>query len=186
MLVAGDELGRSQQGNNNAYCQDNPISWLKWELKQPERELLEFTQRIISLRKAHPLFRRNYFFKGRPIRGGEVKDIIWLNPDGAEISDEDWNQAFSRCLGVYYAGGKMIETDERGKLLKDDNLLLLLNAHHEDIAFMLPEYEAQHTWDVLLDTKNAIGTPDITRYQAGQTYPLSARALVLLKQAQPI
>jgi glycogen operon protein len=186
MLLAGDEMGRSQQGNNNAYCQDNAISWLNWELKQQDTELLEFTRRIISLRKAHPLFLRNYFFQGRPIRGGEVKDIIWLNPDGAEISDEDWNQAFSRCLGIHVAGGKMIETDERGKRLKDDNLLLLLNAHHEDIAFKLPQFEEHHTWDVLLDTKDAIGVPEIPRYKAGETYPLSGRTLVLLKQVHPI
>ncbi|QWF71877.1 glycogen debranching protein GlgX [Methylomonas paludis] len=186
MLVAGDEMGRSQQGNNNAYCHDNATSWLNWELRQQDSELLEFTELIISLRKAHPLFRRNYFFQGRPIRGGLVKDIIWLNPDGAEISDEVWNQPFSRCLGVYFAGGKMIETDERGKRLKDDNLLLLLNAHYEDIAFMLPSFEKHHTWEVLLDTKDAIGTPEIPRYQAAQTYPLIGRSLVLLKQTQPI
>ncbi len=186
MLIAGDEMGHSQQGNNNAYCQDNPISWLNWKLKPQDSELLEFTRRVIGLRKGHPLFRRSFFFQGRPIRGGEVKDIIWLNPDGSEISDEHWDQAFSRCLGVYFAGGKLIETDRRGRRLKDDNLLLLFNAHHEDIAFMLPEFEEHHTWDVLIDTIDAIGVPENSRYKAGQTYPLSGRALVLLKQAQPI
>jgi isoamylase len=183
MLQAGDEIGRTQQGNNNAYCQDNAISWLSWELKKQDQDLLAFTQRIISLRNEHPLFRRRYFFQGTPIYGGEVKDIVWLNPDGSETKDDDWNQASSHCLGVYFAGGKLIETDGRGRRLKDNNLLLLLNAHHEDIAFMLPKFEEHDYWGVLLDTQDAIGTPDISRYKTGQSYPLGGRSLVLLKQA---
>ena len=184
MLLAGDEMGHSQQGNNNAYCQDNPISCLGWDHQQPELDLLEFTRKIIGLRKQHPLFRRNFFFQGNPVRSGEVKDLLWLNPDGSETSDEDWNKPTSHCQGVYFAGGKLIETDGRGRRLKDDNLLLLLNAHHEDIDFLLPEYEEHHYWDVLLDTMDATGSPEISRYKAGQSYLLSGRALVLLKQAQ--
>lgn len=183
MLQAGDEIGRTQLGNNNAYCQDNAISWLSWELKQQDQELLAFTQRIISLRNQHPLFRRRYFFQGTPDYGGEIKDIVWLNPDGSETRDDDWNQASSHCLGVYFAGGKLIETDGRGRRLKDINLLLLLNAHHEDIAFMLPEFEEHDYWEVLLDTQDAIGTPDVSRYKTEQAYPLGGRSLVLLKQA---
>lgn len=184
MLLAGDEMGHTQHGNNNAYCQDNEIGWLLWKLKQQDNELLEYTRRIISLRKTHPLFRRNYFFQGRPIRGGEAKDIIWLNPDGSEISDEDWNQAFSRCLGVSFAGGKLPETDWRGHHLTDDNLLLLINAYHEDIAFTLPGIDEHHNWEALLDTLGDIGTPNISRYKVGQAYPVGGRSLVLLKQAQ--
>jgi len=183
MLVAGDEMGRTQHGNNNAYCQDNEISWLSWDLKPQDRDLLEFTQYIISLRKAHPLFRRRYFFHGRPIRGGEVKDIVWLNPDGFEMSAKDWEQAFSRCLGVYFAGDTLLETDDRGRVLTDDNLLMLINAHHESIAFTLPEFDGHYYWDVLLDTINATGTPEIARYKAGQGYPVGGRSLVVLKQA---
>lgn len=182
MLVAGDEMGRTQQGNNNAYCQDNAISWLSWELKQQDSDLLEFTRRIISLRNEHPLFRRCYFFLGHPISDGEVKDIVWLNPDGAETSDNDWSQASSRCLGVYLDGGKLQQTDGRGRRVRDDNLLLLINAHHEDIAFTLPELQGQHHWEVLLDTLAANGTPEISRYNTGQAYPVGGRALVLLKQ----
>ena len=183
MLQAGDEMGRTQLGNNNAYCQDNAISWLSWELKKQDQDLLAFTQRIISLRNEHPLFRRRYFFQGSPIYGGEVKDIIWLNPDGSETKDDDWTQAPSHCLGVYFAGGKLIETDGRGRRLRDNNLLLLLNAHHEDIAFMLPKFEEHDYWGVLLDTQDAIGAPDIARCKTGQAYPLGGRSLVLLKQA---
>ncbi|MHB1941839.1 MAG: glycogen debranching protein GlgX [Acidiferrobacteraceae bacterium] len=183
MLVAGDEMGRTQQGNNNAYCQDNPISWLGWELQQQDRELLEFTRRMISLRKEHPLFRRRYFFQGHPIRGGEVKDIVWLNPDGLEMSDADWNQASSRCLGVYLAGDTLLETDGRGQRLIDDNLLLLINADHEDVAFTLPEFEGHYSWDVLLDTFYATDMPAAVHYQTGQGYPVHGRALALLKQS---
>jgi isoamylase len=182
MLLAGDEMGRTQQGNNNTYCQDNEINWLAWKLQQRDRDLLEFTQRIISLRKEHPLFRRRYFFKGQPIPGGEVKDIVWLNPDGSETRDTDWNQAIPCCLGMYLAGGTLLETDGRGRHLKDDNLLLLIHAHHEDIAFKLPEFEGHHTWNVLLDTFCTTGTPELSRYKAGQDYPVHGRALVLLKQ----
>lgn len=183
MLQAGDEIGRTQLGNNNVYCQDNAISWLSWELKKQDQDLLAFTRRIIKLRNEHPLFRRRYFFQGTPIYGGEIKDIIWLNSDGSETKDDDWNQASSHCLGVYFAGGKLIETDGRGRRLKDNNLLLLLNAYHEEIAFMLPQFEEHDYWEVLLDTQDAIGTPNTSRYKAEQTYPLVGRSLVLLKQA---
>ena len=182
MLVAGDEMGRTQQGNNNAYCQDNPISWLSWELKKQDKDLLTFTQRIISLRNEHPLFRRQYFFKGQPIRDSEVKDIVWLNPDGSEMSDGDWNQEFSRCLGVHFVGDSLFETDGRGRRLIDDNLLMLINAHHEDIAFTLPEFDGHHKWDVLIDTFDAKGIPESSCYKAGQGYPVHGRSLVLLKQ----
>ncbi|MGZ4956632.1 MAG: glycogen debranching protein GlgX [Methylobacter sp.] len=182
MLLAGDEMGHTQQGNNNAYCQDNEISWLCWELKQQDQDLLEFTQRIINLRKEHPLFRRRYFFLGRPIRGGEVKDIVWLNPDGSEMSDADWGQPFSRCLGVHFIGDALNETDGRGRRLKDNNLLLLINADHQDIAFMLPEFGGRSYWDVLLDTFETSGISELSRYKVGQSYPMHGRALVLLKQ----
>jgi glycogen operon protein len=184
MLVAGDEMGNTQQGNNNAYCQDNAISWLSWELKTQDQELLEFTQRIISLRKEHPLLRRRYFFQGRSIRGGDVKDIVWLNPDGFEMSDEDWNQPFSRCLGLHLLGDSLIETDGRGRRLVDNNLLLLINAHYEDIAFTLPEFDEHSYWEVLLDTFDNTGTPETSRYQAGQSYSVRGRTLVLLQQGK--
>ncbi len=184
MLLAGDEMGRTQQGNNNAYCQDNPISWLSWELQPQNQDLLAFTQHVIQLRNEHFLFRRRDFFQGRPIRGGAVKDIRWLNPDGSETSDEVWNQAFSRCLGMQLSGSGLLETDERGRRLTDDDLLLLMNAHYEDIAFTLPDSDGHYAWNVLLDTFDATGTPEVSRYKAGQSYPMHGRALVLLKQAK--
>ncbi len=144
--------------------------------------MLAFTQRVISLRNEHFLFRRRDFFQGRPIRGSEVKDIRWLNPDGSETNDEVWGQAFSQCLGMQLSGSGLLETDERGRRLTDDNLLLLMNAHYEDIAFTLPDADGHHAWDVLLDTFDARGSPNIPRYKAGQNYPVHGRTLVLLKQ----
>ena len=158
------------------------MSWLSWELKQPELELLEFTQRIISLQKEHPLFRRRYFFQGHPIRDSEVKDILWLKPDGSEMSDVDWNQPFSRCLGLHLVGDSLFETDGRGRRLIDNNLLLLINADHKDIAFTLPEFDGHSYWDTLLDTFDSTGTPETSRYQVGQNYAVHGRSLVLLKQ----
>jgi isoamylase len=184
MLVAGDEMGRTQQGNNNAYCQDNAISWLSWKLKPQDQELLEFTRRIISLRNKHPLLRRRYFFQGRSIRGGEVKDILWLNPDGSKMSDENWNQPFSHCLGLHLVGDSLFETDGRGRRLIDDNLLLLINAYHEDIAFTLPAFDEHSYWKVLLDTFDSTGTPEKSSYHVGQNYAVHGRSLVLLKQGK--
>ncbi len=129
------------------------------------------------------MFRRRYFFQGSPNYGGEIKDIIWLNSDGSETRDDDWNQASSHCIGLYFEGGKLIETDARGRRLQDNNLLLLLNAYHEEIAFVLPQFEDHEHWEVLLDTRDAVGTPDVTRYKTDHAYPLGGRSLVLLKQA---
>jgi glycogen operon protein len=184
MLVGGDETGHTQQGNNNAYCQDNAMSWLSWELKPPEQELLEFTRHIISLRKDHPLFRRRYFFQGHPIRDSEVKDILWLNPGGGEMSEAEWNQPLSRCLGLHLVGDSLFETDGHGRRLIDKNLLLLINADHEDIAFTLPEFDEHSYWDALLDTFDSKGTPATARYPAGQSYAVHGRSLVLLEQGK--
>jgi glycogen operon protein len=104
MFLAGDAIGHTQNGNNNAYCQDNEISWLNWDPAHMDQEMLEFVQRVIALRKAHPVFRRRNFFQGRKIRGADIKDIVWLDPDGKEMTDEEWNQEFARCLGVRLAG----------------------------------------------------------------------------------
>nr|PZN04221.1 MAG: hypothetical protein DIU74_04080 [Pseudomonadota bacterium] len=180
MLLAGDERGRTQRGNNNAYCQDNEISWLDWN-EAPEREqLFEFTRRLIALRRAHPVFRRREFFQGRPIQGG-AKDIVWLKPDGTEMSDEEWHHEFARCLGVYVSGQAMTETDERGRVLKDDDFVLLFNAHHEDLPFVLPQYGETPRWRVLIDSSRPDNGAE-GEYAGGERYPLRARSLALLVQ----
>lgn len=180
MLLAGDEIGRSQAGNNNAYCQDNELSWLDWNLDAGKRDLLEFVQRLITLRRSHPVFRKRHFFQGRPIRGKGIKDIMWLSPDGNEMSDEEWSKAFARCLGVYLSGDAFNERDARGRFLVDDNFLLLFNAHHEEIRFTIGTYDSDKEWEVLLDTYAGNGLPAGRRFQRGAVYPLQGRSVAVL------
>jgi len=180
MLRAGDELSHSQGGNNNAYCQDNEVSWLDWRLDAEEQAFLDFVRRMIGLRREHPLFRRRRFFQGRPIHGEDVKDIAWLNPDGREMTDQEWAQHYARCLGVYLSGAELDETDARGRPLRDDDFLLLINAHHDAIPFRLPAYGRQDAWFCLMDTAYERGLGSDGRYAAGETYPLQGRTLALL------
>jgi isoamylase len=181
LLVAGDEFGRTQLGNNNAYCQDNEIGWVGWDLSDEARGLAAFVQRLIALRNAHPLFRRRTFFRGRSVRDPETKDIVWLTPHGHEMSDHEWTQSFARCLGVFLSGKGLTERDRHGQLVEDDDLLLLLNAHHDLIPFVVPGNE-QHAWDVLIDTSHHGGLPPAgTRAMAGEKYPLAGRSLVLMR-----
>ena len=180
MLLAGDELGRTQRGNNNAYCQDNEISWLDWEPADERTVLVAFVQCVIALRRAHPVFRRRDFFHGRPLRGRDVKDILWLKPDGAEMTEEEWDQHFARCLGVYLAGEALTETDRRGRPVVDANFLILFNAHHEPIPFTLPDL-GRAAWRGVLDTANASGLAS-GQWEAGAEFPLQGRALALFRQ----
>jgi isoamylase len=175
MLVAGDEIGRTQRGNNNGYCQDNPLSWLDWD--SLDSGLLQFVQKLIQLRNRHPLFRRRTFFRGRAVRDPQMKDISWLNIDGTEMSDEDWNKSSARSLGVLISGRGLTERDELGRLVEDDDLLLLLNAHDQTIAFTLPGREGER-WDALIDT--SLDALQDRRYSRAAAYPLAGRSLALL------
>jgi len=180
MLLAGDELGRSQGGNNNAYCQDNEISWVHWLLDGEAQALHAFTQRAIALRNKHPLFRRRTFFRGRAVHESEAKDIVWLNPDGREMTDEEWSQGFARCLGAHLSGRGLTERDEHGKPVEDDDLMLLVNAHHDAIPFKLPAAGNASVWFVRLDTDTDDGTPARESFEPDSEYPLQGRSLVLL------
>lgn len=183
MLTAGDEMGRSQKGNNNAYCQDSEITWIDWSLSKENQQLLKFVQRIMKLRKEHPSFRRRYFFQGRDIVGVGVKDITWLRPIGGEMTDKEWHQSFARCLGLFLAGDAIDEYDERGEKISDDNLILLFNAHHEDIPFVLPAEPSLARWQVLIDTSYSDGDGSQGRlYHSNEKFPLQKRSFVLLKQ----
>jgi glycogen operon protein len=124
MISGGDEIGRTQNGNNNSYCQDNEVSWYDWNLDPARRALLEFTSRLISFRRHHPSLRRHKFFQGRPLRGGEIKDLVWLRPDGGEMTDEEWSAGWQRTLGMRLDGDALEILDERGRRIKDDNLPL--------------------------------------------------------------
>jgi glycogen operon protein len=180
MFLAGDEIGHTQSGNNNAYCQDNEISWLDWDAEQVDQEMLEFVQKVMQIRKDHPVFRRRNFFQGRKIRGADIKDIVWLDPDGKEMTDEEWNQEFARCLGVTLAGQALEDVDERGQRIRDDNFLLLMNAHHEEIPFTLMTPPSGMGWFVLLDTSCQTSRQASAFYSGRDSYPLQARSLALL------
>jgi isoamylase len=181
MLTAGDERGRTQRGNNNAYCQDSEISWLDWNAGPAETELLDFVRRLASFRKRHPAFRRRRFFQGRIVPGRNAKDLVWLDTDGREMSEEHWQTGHARCLGMYLSGHAIEEPDERGSRVTDDDFLLLMNAHHEDLGFVLPSFQANARWGVVFDTAHATGGE--RRYLGpGETFPLVARSLALLVQ----
>ncbi len=180
MLLAGDEIGRTQGGNNNAYCQDNEISWVDWTPERMDRDTFAFVRQLIALHKEHPVFRRRKFFQGRKIKGAEIKDIVWLRPDGGEMTDEEWNQDFARCLGVALSGAAIDEVNERGQLVRDENFLLLMNAHFEEIPFTLPAPPLGAGWIALIDTSCQI-SGDANRFFSGSaSYPLRARSLALL------
>jgi glycogen operon protein len=176
-LLAGDELGNSQGGNNNAYCQDSEISWIQWD--RTDFELLEFVKSLVALRRQHPVFRRPHFFRAQPIRGTAVKDIVWLNPEGREQRDEDWHFAEARTLGFLLGGdaGELFYS-VGGKQELDDGFIVLMNAFHEAVPFTLPPDEMGRRWELVLDT--ADGKEPGRRYEAGSQYPLEPRSLVIL------
>jgi isoamylase len=181
MILAGDELSHTQLGNNNAYAQDNEISWLNWDLTPEQREFRDFVARMIRLHRGHPVFSRRRFVRGRA-PGSEVREIVWLRPDGQEMSDQEWDQDFARCLGVYLLGTEIQRVDRRGHPVRDDNMLLLFNAHHEKIPFVLPRFGGTRSWNCLLDTATDIQKMEGQRLEPGVQYPLQGRSLALLSE----
>ena len=175
-------MGRTQRGNNNAYCHDDEISWLDWSIAPERSRLLEFVRRLIGLRRRHPVFRRRHFFQGRPIRGSGVKDIMWLKPDGGEMTDAEWQHEFPRCLGVMLAGEGMTEIDQRGRPVTDRNFLMLFNAHHEEIVFTLPNHTEGLRWLAILDTAHGHGLAGGGVHDGGSHYTLKGRSLALLQE----
>jgi isoamylase len=181
MLNGGDEWGRSQSGNNNAYCQDNEISWFNWERDEKQNQLLEFTRRLIQLRKDHPVFRRPKFFQGRRIRGSEIRDVMWFNPGGSEMSEKEWASRFVRCLGMLLSGDTMDVLNFEGEPIRDDTFLLLVNAHYEPIPFVLPGQE-HIEWQLILDTMSAEGfLTEERKFASGDDLDLGGRATCLLR-----
>ena len=178
MLLAGDALGQSQRGNNNAYCQDNEINWLSWVFTPEQEAFLEFVCAAVRLRQEHPAFRRRSFFHGRRIKGSEVKDVLWLKPDGTEMSDEEWTNSFAQCLGMFLAAGGLDERDRQGRRVHDGNFLVLFNAHHEALPFVLPTGESERAWEVLLETADE-GRGG-ARFSADGSYPLEGRSMAVL------
>jgi hypothetical protein len=180
--AAGHETGRTQRGNNNAWCQDNEISWVDWDWDEAGRDLLEFTRQLIRIFHRHPVLRRRKFFQGRAVRGAESKDISWFRPDGAEMTDNDWRNEQARSLAVRLAGDAIDEVDERGRRVTDDTLLLLLNAHHRAVSFTLPAHRPGDSWEQLLDTRESFGRRRTRRAaRGGGTYRVEARSLALFR-----
>jgi len=182
MLLSGDEFGRTQRGNNNAYCQDNEISWMNWNLDGWQRDLLEFTRFVIDLFHRHPVLRRRKFFQGRKILGSEVKDVTWFRPDGGEMRGQDWHDPNRRCLALRLAGDAIDEVDQQGRPIVDDTLLILLNAHCEPVEFVLPNHDSGCRWLPLLDTCEKRGRAKPRELQGGATYTVDARSLTLLSK----
>jgi glycogen operon protein len=218
MLLAGDEMGRTQGGNNNAYCQDNEISWLDWHLRPEDRELFEFVRGVIHLRRRHPVFRQSEYFQGHPVRADGMKGITWLTPDGHEMSDEAWAHSHARCLGIHLVGDRP-DDESRAQGLRqlanlwqriqvmvrgwfnpgaesrtvtapdgfplhgaagDERFLILVNAHHETIPFVMPRFHERGGWSPLFDTYFEDGCRPGARVGAGESYELHGRSIAVL------
>ena len=179
MILAGDEFGRTQQGNNNAYCQDNAVSWVNWSWTDEQRSLFEFTRRALRLRRQHPGLRRSKYFQGRPIHGTDLHDLAWFRSDGQPMSERDWSDPATRSLAMFLAGRGIDDVDEAGRPLVDDNLLLLLNAHHQDMPFVLPSLEtAKEPWQLIVFTADDRAE---LRIMPGEAFTLPARSLALFR-----
>jgi isoamylase len=187
MISHGDELGRTQVGNNNGYCQDNEITWIDWA--NADSGLMKFTEKASALRAAHPVFRRRRFFNGRPVRqrGAEgLPDISWFRPDGSEMSDEDWDSGFGKSVAVYLNGRGIPDLDARGHRVSDDSFVLCFNAHHEPIEFTLPPNEFGPVWTPVLDTAAGADEGDeVQPVKAGTTIKLEARSIMVLQATTP-
>ncbi|MBD1831838.1 glycogen debranching protein GlgX [Cyanobacteria bacterium FACHB-472] len=181
MLVSGDEMQRSQKGNNNAYCQDNEISWLDWNLQNEKSELLNFTRQLIYFRRKHPVFQRRKWFQGRPIHGRTISDLAWFNPDGSEMTEEQWQIGFSKAIGVFLNGEEIPRVGSQGQRIIDESFLLFFNAHWEMIEFTLPIDLQERGWMVEIDTKEAGFVEDGAIYTGDKAVPVTARSLVVLR-----
>jgi glycogen operon protein len=189
MICGGDEVGRTQRGNNNAYAQDNEISWFDWTMTPHNRALLDFTKRLIQLRCGHPNFHRRHFFQdrridpeapGRQVNGGSEEDILWLRPDGKEMTQDEWNAGWVRCFGLWLNGHTLDEVNAIGEPIRDDTFLVLFNAHHEPMRFTLPPSRPGTTWELCFDTRTA-GIPS-QKLRSRKFYGLIDRSMVLLQE----
>jgi len=182
MVLGGDEMGRTQLGNNNAYCQDNETSWLSWQLSDEQSELLDFTRECLRVFRSNPVLRRRTFFTGRPIADGGVKDLAWIRPDGKEMTDSDWADTNRQVLGMLMDGQATDEVDERGRPVFGDTVLLLLNGGGRSTSFVLPEVKGRGVWEEIVNTARP-GAPRVLKHRP---LNLVAHSLVLLRfSAEP-
>ncbi len=182
MIAAGDEMGRTQRGNNNAYCQDNELSWLAWDLDDRRRALLGFTRRLVWLRLSQPVLQRRRFFRGATLWDSSLKDLAWFRPDGAEMTEDDWKKPFARSVGFLLGGDTISTPDEHGERIVGDTLLVLMNAWDEPVTYRLPDVSWGREWEILLDTAGATAAKrDLVA--GGGSVAVEARSLVLLSRS---
>ncbi|MGZ4598903.1 MAG: glycogen debranching protein GlgX [Oryzihumus sp.] len=187
MIAHGDEVGRTQRGNNNAYCQDSELAWIDWDLDAERNDLLAFTSRLVQLRKNHPVFRRRRFFAGDAAHGGrsELGDIEWFAPQGTEMDELDWRNGYARSLMVFLNGEAIPEPDRLGRPIVDQHFLLLFNAHSEPVEFTLPPGDYGAEWEVVLDTTDPVEPQEQQRWESKSVHPVAGRAIVVLRTPEP-
>jgi glycogen operon protein len=184
MICHGDEIGRTQNGNNNGYCQDNQITWVDWD--KVDVDLLAFTRQLTALRREHPVFRRRRFFDGRPVRRRGrtgLPDIQWFQPDGTEMTEEDWGSGFGRSVAMFLNGQGIPDRDTRGQRVIDDSFYLAFSAHDEAIDFTLPADEYGAAWEIVIDTVDGVDEDLPAVVAAGASVPIGPRAIVILRRA---
>ena len=184
MLLHGDELGRTQHGNNNVYAHDDELAWVDWDRARDFEVLTEFTGKLARLRKDHPVFRRRRHFRGRPVKGTPLEDIAWFTPAGEQMSDEDWDTGFARSVSVFLNGEAIRESDARGEPIVDDQFFLLLNGHYEAIDFVLPQIGEGERWIVEVDTAAPmLDEAEARSWKTQEPVPVDARSVLLLRKA---
>ncbi|MGF1673934.1 MAG: glycogen debranching protein GlgX, partial [Rivularia sp. (in: cyanobacteria)] len=182
MILMGDEMGRTQGGNNNPYCQDNETSWLDWELQEENENLLDFTRQLIDFRRRHPVFKRRKWFQGRAIRGREVTDISWFNPDGIKMTEEQWNSGFAKAIGIYLNGEGIGSPGPRGERIIDESFLILFNAHYEMLEFSIPPELQEWEWLTIIDTTKHRFVQRGKRYIEDKPIDVEARSIIILQR----
>ena len=182
MLLGGDEMGRSQGGNNNPYCQDNEVSWVNWDLQ--DHALLEFSQKLIDFRLQHPIFRRRKWFQGRAIHGSDVRDIAWFNPNGGEMTDKQWNDGLAKAIGIFLNGQEILTPGSKGERIVDDDFLIVFNAHYEAIEFTLPKMLQQWEWVTVVDTTKLEFVGQGYQYKKGESLVMTKRTSLVLQKVE--
>lgn len=179
MLVSGDEISRTQGGNNNAYCQDNEISWLNWE--DADQGLLAFTSKLINLRNSHAVFSRKDWFKGQPVQDNGVADIEWFLPDGSSMNEEHWGEYYAKSVALFLNGKGIHSVDSEGKEVVDDSFYIIFNAHHESVEYTLPEERFGQKWQMVLNTATEPGDGKSPNYKTGDKIDVDSRSVILLQ-----